>query len=68
MLACWTYFGGLSLGRSTTAMQRADLPKPDVPTGPDLTLSIGNDELLAVFDQLSAKDLLRSASLVCKRW
>lgn len=34
----------------------------------DLTTFISDDDLLAIFDQLSAQELLRNAATVCKRW
>lgn len=38
------------------------------PSGQDMIQMLGDDELLAIFDHLGPKELLRTAALVCKRW
>jgi hypothetical protein len=39
-----------------------------MPSGPDSTLDIGDDELHAIFDHLAPVELLQTAALVCRRW
>lgn len=41
---------------------------PSTSSGPDMTQMLSDDEMLAIFDHLGPKELLRTAALVCKRW